>query len=419
MAAATHVENIDLQEVQDVWRKLLKAGATHKQLEEAVYAVALEESEHLPKIPVIYSASNTLYLTSDFEAFAKEAAADSDPQLSLAKKHRDNPQLRPELYPLIFAYGKSICDSRPHVAKVLSMLMSQRLEALIAQLKPQLQIQSTWGEASALVEAMRALLRGGRFGSCSWFLDGIGHIDPAVHYEGLKADVAVLSKEDLQKGIKFLDRQLDHAPRDLRASEEAIEQLRAKFGAAKVDACAAFLGSEDGCRLREAVEQGRKGLDMGSKRQRYGKPESIWDFVARKLSPTNFCNPEVTGLCRSAVGFADAFPEHWFLCPLLWKLDRGDRAKLDGDACMCALAAVNGSIDLGQAQGKAEAVHERAGLLFAAETYCTLALEWVPALVQWRVEFDEEIEGIERVLWGRNNGAAVPERDADLAEEDL
>ncbi len=66
-----------------------------------------------------------------------------------------------------------------------------------------------------------------------------------------------------------------------------------------------------------------------------------------------------------------------------------------------------------------EAVHERAGLLFAAAIYCTLAVEWVPALVQWRVEFDGEIEGNERVLWGRNNGATVPERDADLAEEDL
>lgn len=118
---------------------------------------------------MIYSATNTLHLTSEFEAFAKTAAADSDPQLSLTKKYRDNSQLRPELYPLICTYGKSICDSRPHVAKVLSMLLSQRLDALIAQLKPQLQIQSTWGAASALVEAMRAQLRGGGFGSGSWF----------------------------------------------------------------------------------------------------------------------------------------------------------------------------------------------------------------------------------------------------------
>lgn len=234
------------------------------------------------------------------------------------------------------------------------MLLSERLEALVAQLKPQLQIQSTWGTASAMVEAMRAQLRGGRCGSGSWFLGGIQYIDPAVYYEPLQADVAVLSKEALQKGIKSLDRQLDHAPRDLRASKEAIEQLRDEFGAARVDACAAFLGSEDGCRLREAVIQARKGLDMGCKRQRDVKPESIWDFIARKHNPNKPNDWEVISLCHSAVVFADAFPEHWFLCPLLWKLDGGDAAKLDGDACMCALAAVNGSINLGQAQGEPE-----------------------------------------------------------------
>lgn len=66
-----------------------------------------------------------------------------------------------------------------------------------------------------------------------------------------------------------------------------------------------------------------------------------------------------------------------------------------------------------------EAVHERAGLLFATGTNCTLALEWVPALVKWRLEVEREFGGNERVLWGRNNGALVPECDAYLAEEDL
>ncbi|EIE26977.1 hypothetical protein COCSUDRAFT_59470 [Coccomyxa subellipsoidea C-169] len=170
---------------------------------------------------------------------------------------------------------------------------------------------------------------------------------------------------------KFLERQLQDAPASLQKNAENYQVLCGKYGNKRVEACAEYLRSEDGTWLRRV----------------------------------------------------HAFPDHWFLCDKFHCIfiAYARPGSLDSDACMCALAAINGAIDLGKFDSDLEvspqAVHERAGLLFAPGEgrlgYCRLEVEWVPALFEFIIEesFVADVHkgpyNVERVSWGRVNADPV------------
>lgn len=122
---------------------------------------------------------------------------------------------------------------------------------------------------------------------------------------------------------------------------------------------------------------------------RYG-PRAI-ERQTRPVQVMWDCLRSLSHLHTDAFAFADAFQITGSCLPDSSILMVIHSPALDSDACMCALTAVKGSIDLGYGEGdfdaSAEAAHERAGLLFAKGSNCFgLAIEWVPALVNWHVD---------------------------------
>ncbi len=120
-------------------------------------------------------------------------------------------------------------------------------------------------------------------------------------------------------------------------------------------------------------------------------------------------------LRTDAFAFEDAYSDHSFLCCNFFFISSGSAVCLDCDACIRALTASRGFTDLGYGEGdfdaSAEAAHERAGLLFAKGSKCFgLAVEWVPALVKWRVDQSDLLyvtrtkhPNVEKVCWRRGD----------------
>ena len=408
----------------------MQAGICPKDAEDEWHRAKLEVSEELQKIPVIYKLNREDFkLSDDFEALAKARAplTGEHAGLTFTEKYRDSLQQRSELYPLILAYGEHICTKYPQVYQVLSILMGKGLEPLVTELKPLLTVEHSWQMAQDLLKAMKAQLETGCFGSengwpYKWDLPGSPEweaknswergnaFDAAREDEGrLHASPVELREEILVKAVRFLERQLQDAPASLQKNAENYQELCGKYGNERVAACAEYLRSEEGTRLRRLRDQ-RYSHTCATRTNFLESTQDVWHALEDR---------DIDNICTDDLAFADAFPDHWFLCDKFHCIfiAYARAGSLDSDACMCALAAINGAIDLGKYDSDLEmspqAVHERAGLLFAPGEgrlgYCRLGIEWVPALFEFKIEesfladVHKDRYNVERVSWGRVN----------------
>lgn len=216
----------------------------------------------------IIELGKCLDFLKDFESFARATAHPALCQAgtSLAEWFRHNWQQRPQLYPIIPAYGEHICQEYPQGAKILEMLIGERLEPLIKNLKPLLDPKRKWQRASALVNAMQALLQSGQFRDKDYDINNWESSDgPKTRYSfereecnpfddaRLHADPSMMSEGKLRQAIVFLQKHLEESPTSRQIMAKSMEKLCSNFGAGRVAACVAFLESEEGVAAADDV----------------------------------------------------------------------------------------------------------------------------------------------------------------------